>query len=336
MLLRSAGKLTPNVDTRTFFSRYWFLCLLALIVPIGLVAPGMGREVRESAWVIPTLVGVTLGISGFTLDTRRLAVQAANWRAILLTLSSTYLVAPAAGWGACWLFGPDEGAPVFLEALMIMAAQAGTLASALALTLVARGDQELALILTLLSNSLTVILTPLVLNLATGANVSFPAGQMMARMALVVLLPMTLGQVARRFLWSHAQPVLPVLRIVPQLIILVFVYTGFAAAAGHLRENLVIAARFLVACVCLHAFLIGFNYLLAGWIGLDSRSRTAVVYCGSQKTLPNGIYLWDRFFAHNPYGAIPLVLYHMFQLVVDTLLLPVFERQNKKTLERGA
>ncbi|MDG2213503.1 MAG: bile acid:sodium symporter, partial [Verrucomicrobiota bacterium] len=61
---------------------------------------------------------------------------------------------------------------------------------------------------------------------------------------------------------------------------------------------------------------------------LEWRERTAVILCGSQKTLPNGIYVWNNFFQANPYGAVPLVLYHLFQLVVDTLLVPKFEERN--------
>ena len=53
-----------------------------------------------------------------------------------------------------------------------------------------------------------------------------------------------------------------------------------------------------------------------------------MIFTGSQKTLPNGIYIWNTFFTTNPYGAIPLVLYHLFQLIVDTLLATNLERRN--------
>ena len=55
---------------------------------------------------------------------------------------------------------------------------------------------------------------------------------------------------------------------------------------------------------------------------LDSGTGTALVFSGSQKTLPNGIYLWERFFGDNPIGAgfrWPSIL---IQLVVDTFLVP--------------
>ena len=65
---------------------------------------------------------------------------------------------------------------------MILAAQASSLASALALTVLSRGNQEIALIFTLLSSSLTVIMTPLILKLSLGANVEFPVVNMTLKM----------------------------------------------------------------------------------------------------------------------------------------------------------
>lgn len=313
--------------------RFWFVLLLLLVIPVGVYWPEAGHRLRDSAWAIPCLVAVTLSIAGFTLNTGRLFRQAANVRAILMTLTSTYVVAPAGALTLSWLWGPpvDSGESIgayFLQSLLIMASQAGTLASAIALTIVSRGNQELALVLTLISNVLTVFLTPLVLQVTIGAQVDFPVVEMMSRMAVVVLLPVAFGQVARRFLWSRARPILPALRIVPQLIILVFVYAALSAAAEHLAEDLLLAARFLGACVSLHLLLLAWNYGTTWIAGLDAPSSTAVVFCGSQKTLPNGIYLWKEFFGANPYGAVSLVLYHVFELVFDTLLVPFFERRN--------
>lgn len=313
--------------------RFWFVILLLLVIPVGFLWPEAGQRLRDSSWAIPCLVAVTLSIAGFTLDTRRLFRQAANVKAILMTLTSTYVVAPSGAFALSWLWGPgvhSAGAigGYFLQSMLIMGAQAGTLASAIALTLVSRGNQELALVLTLISNVLTVFLTPLVLDVAIGAQVDFPVFEMMSRMAVVVLLPVAFGQVARRFLWARARPILPALRIIPQLIILVFVYGALSAAAEHLAEDLLLAARFFGACVSLHLVLLSWNYGTTRIAGLDARSSTAVVFCGSQKTLPNGIYVWKEFFGANPYGAVSLVLYHVFELVFDTLLVPIFERRN--------
>ena len=309
-------------------SRYWFLAMLLLMIPAGLWLPEGGQTIKNAKWATPVLVGMMMGISGFTLDTSKLRRQAASLGAISLVLFSTYCVAPAVAYGlALWL--QPAGHPHFLPAVMIMAAQASSLASALALTVLSRGNQELALIFTLLSSSLTVVLTPLVLQLSIGASVEIPLGQMIFKMLLVVVIPVALGQALRRFLWAKAKPLLKGIRLVPQLIILVFVYSGFSVATGQINGNADIVLRIVVLSALLHAILLAWNFGVSILLRMDSGTGTALVFCGSQKTLPNGIYLWQNFFGGNPIGALPLALYHLIQLIADTLLVPFLERRNQ-------
>ena len=309
-------------------SRYWFLAMLLLMIPAGLWLPEGGQTIKNAKWATPVLVGMMMGISGFTLDTSKLRRQAASLGAISLVLFSTYCVAPAVAYGlALWL--QPAGHPHFLPAVMIMAAQASSLASALALTVLSRGNQELALIFTLLSSSLTVVLTPLVLQLSIGASVEIPLGQMIFKMLLVVVMPVALGQALRRFLWAKAKPLLKGIRLVPQLIILVFVYSGFSVATGQINGNADIVLRIVVLSSLLHAILLAWNFGVSILLRMDSGTGTALVFCGSQKTLPNGIYLWQNFFGDNPIGALPLALYHLIQLIADTLLVPFLERRNQ-------
>ena len=128
----------------SFLKRHWFLVGIAAAVSCGSLLPEGGQALRSSGYAIPLLVAVVLAISGFTLDTSRLLVQARNLRAILLTLCTTYAMAPllayalARSWGPA-LDGAGSRGALFLEAMMILAAQAGTLASALAMTAIARG-----------------------------------------------------------------------------------------------------------------------------------------------------------------------------------------------------
>ena len=289
--------------------------------------PGPGNIIKANGYVIPVLVGIMLGIAGFTMDTSKLVEQSSNFRAIIPVLASTYILAPLVAYGLSQALAPESDEN-FLPAMMIMAAQAGSLASAIALTLMAGGNRELALICTLISNGFTVLLTPFVLELSIGTKVAFPISEMIARMALVILLPVAVGQLLRPIFWERARRAHDFIRIIPQFIILMFVYTGFSAATGQLSQDKDLVLRFFAACALLHLVLLGANTLLSGALKLQWPDRTALILCGSQKTLPNGIYIWNTFFVSNPYGAVPLVLYHLFQLIVDTLLVPFFEKRN--------
>ena len=152
--------------------------------------------------------------------------------------------------------------------------------------------------------------------------------ELMQRMMYVVLLPIILGQILRYYVWKKTKPIRPFIRIVPQVIILMFVYIGFASGSEKLQEDINIVLRFLVACALLHLLLLGLNTLISGLLGLKWPERTAMILSGSQKTLPNGMDVWKKSFGDNEYGAVPLVLYHLFQLLVDTLLVPKFEKKN--------
>ena len=313
--------------SRSFLGRYWFLVALIILIPVGMLAPDFGIEIKQGGWVVPLFVGVMLGIAGFTMDTSQLVKQSVNLRAILPVLFCTYIFAPAAAYGLGRLFAPS-GDVNFITAMMIMAAQAGSLASAIALTMMAGGNRELALVCTLLSNSLTVFLTPYILRISIDANIEFQVSEMISRMAIVVLVPVLVGQLLRHLIWDKTESVRPFIRMVPQFIVLLFVYTGFASGAGQLMQDGTLVVRFFGACIILHLLLLIFMTLVSGFLRLEWPERTAVILCGSQKTLPNGIYVWNNFFQANPYGAVPLVLYHLFQLVVDTLLVPKFEERN--------
>lgn len=316
----------------TFVSRYWFIAMLLMMIPAGIWLPEGGQAIKDSGWMTPMLVGMMMGISGFTLDTGKLHRQAANIGAISLVLFSTYCVAPAVAYGlALWLQPANH--PHFLTAVMIMAAQASSLASALALTVLSRGNQELALIFTLLSSSLTVVLTPLVLQFSISASVEIPLGQMILKMLFVIVIPVALGQTMRRFFWATAKPFLKSIRLIPQLIILLFVYSGFSVATSQISGNADIVLRIVTLSALLHAFLLGWNYCVSVLLRMDSGTGTALIFCGSQKTLPNGIYLWQHFFSENPIGALPLALYHLIQLIADTLLVPFLGRRNEAEIK---
>jgi sodium/bile acid cotransporter 7 len=310
----------------TFWRRHRFLVGLVAVIVAAFAFPAGGAAIRQAPLALPLLTATSLFLSSVTLETAGLR-EGADVRGLALGLASTYVVAPLLAIALVRVLGPQDGGGrsegyYFFEAMMIVAAQAGTIASAPALTLVAGGNQALALLITLSTNLLTSLITPLILRLTVGTVVAFPVGQMMREDALVVLLPVVTGQIVHRLCWSRMGHLLPVIVRLPQMIILVFVYTGVAMAASRLSERPALILSFLATAATLHVALLVWNHRSATWLGLSEANRTAVVFCGSQKTLPNGIYLWDKFFPANPHGALALVCYHVFQLVLDSLLVP--------------
>lgn len=311
----------------SWLRRNWFLCGVAAVCGLGVAWPQAGQRIAASGVVLPVLVAVTLFVSGYLVDSSRLARQAINLRAIAVTMAAAYALAPAIavglGQGLVWFPAGLDAHQVdgVRQALVLTMAQAGTLVSAIAYTMVARGDRELAIVLTLVSNAATPVLTPLVLEVGIGAQVTLPVAEMMQRLVYTVLLPVVAGLVAQRLIRIEAPGGRLVLRLLPQVIVLVFVYTGFSAAAGTLGARPDLVVLVLVLCLTMRVALMAGTLALSLLARFDGPARTAVVLCGSQKTLPNGVYLWREFFAANPFCPVALIVFHVVQLVFDSLVL---------------
>jgi predicted Na+-dependent transporter len=284
-----------------------------------------GRVLGAVPGLVGGLVAIVLFFSGLGLDPAKLARQGAQGRAILWVLLTTYGVGPLAGYALALLLRPGGDAEIadhFVEAVVLASAQASTLAAAIALTRAARGNGELAVVLTVVSNLAAVFLTPWILRALLSVGVSFSTVEMTGRMALVVVLPVMIGMgtrmaTRRRFPhWPERT------RQVPQAIILVFTYLAVASAAGVIEERPGLAVRFLGVALALHAVLVAWSLLGARLLRLDRPTATAVIYAGSQKAVPNGIYLWTTYFGANPLGAVPIVLMQVVQLVTGYLLIP--------------
>jgi sodium/bile acid cotransporter 7 len=91
-----------------------------------------------------------------------------------------------------------------------------------------------------------------------------------------------------------------------------------AGEVGKLEAGPLLAA----GAICLVVHLAGVALGLGGGrlLGLEHAERVAVAFAGSQKTLPVALYLVDGYFADRPLAVVPLVLYHVGQLVADTLI----------------
>ena len=78
----------------------------------------------------------------------------------------------------------------------------------------------------------------------------------------------------------------------------------------------------LTACVCLATHLVA---LLVGlWsarrLGFDRGAQIASALVGSQKTLPVSLVLLGLYFPGCALGVVPMLFYHMGQLILDTFI----------------
>jgi sodium/bile acid cotransporter 7 len=307
-----------------FLARRWFLIALLLGITFTLLwTPGVAVVVN--ALPPRVTVAIVLGLMSSSLETRRLWQALRRPAPVLWALLVTYGLLPLAGWAV----GPVLPGVDYQIGLLVITSVPCTLAAAIIWTRMGGGNEAVALLVTLLTSALSWLVTTAWLTLTTGQRVSVDPLAMMLTLILSLIVPVGLGQLAR---WPDSTRALldrgkAFLGVVAQLLVLAIILQAVALAADRLRSTLVEEAGplLVVALACMAIHGLG---LLAGFAGgsllrLDRGERMAVAIAGSQKTMPVSLLLVTTYFAGYPLAVVPVLFYHVGQLIVDTAVVDV-------------
>jgi sodium/bile acid cotransporter 7 len=302
----------------------WLVLAVALAVyfpgpasPGGFLQPELST--KFGVWVIFLLLGLSLPLRQLSAGYQPLRLQA-------FVLAWNYLGFPLLVGCGLLLLGPWVPAD-FKLGFALLAIMPTTIASAVSFTRLSGGHVANALVATVLSNVLAVLVVPLlcVLYLRVGAAVSIPVLPLFIQIGALILFPLILGQVVRRLFTELARAVSARTKPISQAIILFIVHAAFAQSisGGELGQVSLAALAALLAAVLL--LLLGASLLCwwtAGLLRLECERRIAALYCASQKSIATGWPLATAVLAVWPhpidaaFALIPLVLYHPLQLLL--------------------
>jgi sodium/bile acid cotransporter 7 len=304
--------------------------LLALVAAIALAAwhPEFGAS--GSPLHLDRLVGISISIvfflHGATLPTEALVRGARNWRLHLLVHGSTFVLIPLLGLAA--LIATRSFLPAGLALGVYYACVVpSTISSSVALVAVARGNVPAAVFNATLSGILGVFATPMLASfVADTAGIDLPLGDAIRSVALKVLVPLAVGQVARPLLAGWLGRHKKATQLADRGSIVLIVYGAFcesiSAGVWSHADWIAIGA----ALVVMAAVLAAATALLTaarGVLGFSREDGIVAVFCGSQKSLASGMPVANVLFGGNPsLGLIvlPMILYHQMQLVLGAVL----------------
>lgn len=294
---------------------------MVVIWVIGFLVPEWGKAYQQSQCVDWAIALVML-CGGITLETSHLFAQVKNWRAVALSVPLMFVVAPLIIYLVTLpLRYSDSGlSRELVVGFMILASQSCTLGSGIVVTTAARGNVALALVVTILNSMLSAFMTPLILRLTLSADIEFEVGQMIGKLSLIILAPVAIGQLLRPLCRAHIERARWLPSILTQLVILSLIFMSVGAAAEWMRRSPWLVLVLTVANLVLHLVILGVNYAASTLVCRTDASRRALAICSSQKTLATGSFVWSKYFADNPLGGVPMILYHVVQLVFDSLL----------------
>lgn len=288
------------------------LAVAALWPPRGWVGP-----------VLSTAAGIAVGlqffISGLRLPPSAALQGVRAWRPHLVIVAFSFAVFPLLGFGVAagssWFLSRELVAGLLFLTMLPTAVQTAT-----TFTGIAGGNTALAVCAASISNLLGVVATPLLAALVLGSFGGLHADAVF-KIGLQIFVPFVAGQLLHKPLarWTvrRAKP----LKVVDRSAILLVVYGAFGAAvAGGLWQQIPPAQLAVTAGICaaLLALVLSATSLTARRLGLGRADATAVLFCGSQKSLASGLPLSAILF-HGPLAGVvilPVIMYHAMQLIV--------------------
>lgn len=314
---------------RRFFLDRWFLVGMVVLVGLALAFPGPLSEAARP--LDPRIViALALAIMAWTMPTRTLGEEIRRPWGALAAVFVGYGPLPFAGAYLGELLSPSDLRVGFLIACCVPC----TLASCILWTRLAGGNEATALLAVLLATLSSPLIVPALLALTLGAQVELPVESMAADLAITVVAPVVLGQALRRAEAARrfADRRKALLGALAQIFILATVVRAASSMGLRLREETNLSVGGLAACAVtamgLHLVALIGGYAVSQRLGLDRPRAIAVGFCGSQKTLPVSLALFDQYFkADYPLAMAPLVFFHFGQLLLDTLVAERWKRQ---------
>lgn len=310
-----------------FLAKYWFFIGIVAVFILAFAWPDAGIVIKE--WSL-LKVGIFLCflITGLTLRTSEIVAEIRNVKAISVALLSTFVLFPIVAVSLARICFPDNTG--FVVGVSILSVVPVTIASGAVMTGLAKGNVPLSLMFCVVANFVAIFTVPLSLSLILRVEqeIALPVGAMIFKLVRLILLPTLIGQVLRIWLKSHVASWSKAFSIFSQVIVLLIIFNAAASSREQMMSLGIRVFYVLLFTVLLHGLILLGNFGLAKLIRLNRPSVAAFTIHISQKTLTVSFVVWSGYFATQyPLALIPVVAYHLTQMIADTFVAHRFRAQ---------
>lgn len=316
-----------------FLRKNWFFIGIAVVIIMSFTLPELGWLVREYG-ILNIGIFLVFFITGLTLETYGIGSQLRNYKALIAATLSSLVFFPIIARVLAGMTLSQE----FLVGVCIIAVSPVTVASGVLMTSIGRGNVALALFICVLGNLLAIFTIPpsLSLLLRFEEGIDLPILKMLFGLLTTVLLPTLLGQIVRPFVKQTVLNLKKPFSIFQQCIVLLIIFNAVASSTNRIIEAGISIVIVTIFMILLHSLFLIMNYGISKLINLDRASTTAFTIQTSQKTLTVSYLIWAGYFATQyPMAMIPGILYHLSQMIMDTIVAERFRIADIKANESG-
>ncbi|QCR35400.1 bile acid:sodium symporter family protein [Nissabacter sp. SGAir0207] len=316
------------------------LTLIGTVVLASLL-PAQGAFVPFFSHLTTAAVALLFFMHGAKLSREAILAGSNNWRLHLLVMCSTFIIFPLLGMALQW-WSPLPVSPEIYAGFVYLCILPATVQSAIAFTSLAGGNVAAAVCSASASSLLGIFVSPMLVGLLM--NVHSGEQHMLSQVGSIVLqllVPFVLGHLSRPWLAGWISRHKKVIGKTDQASILLVVYSAFSEAVTHgIWHQVGIGSllAILLFCAVLLAIILAFNMFVARRLGFSRPDEITIVFCGSKKSLANGVPMANILFPAASVGVmvLPLMLFHQVQLMTCAVLAKRYQQRQAAALTPAA
>ena len=311
-----------------------FTITLIAVVLVATILPAQGSFVPFFDNLTTAAIALLFFMHGAKLSRESIIAGGSHWRLHLWVMCSTFVVFPIIGVLFAW-WTPINVDPQLYAGFLYLCILPATVQSAIAFTSLAGGNVAAAVCSASASSLLGIFLSPLLVGLVMNIHGAGGSLEQVGHIMLQLLLPFVLGHLSRPWTANFVARNKKWIAKTDQSSILLVVYTAFSEAVvnGIWHKVGVGSLVFIiVVSLILLALVIGINTFVARKLGFSKADEITIVFCGSKKSLANGIPMANILFPTSVLGimVLPLMIFHQIQLMVCAGMARRYKEQTDK------
>ncbi|WP_075181396.1 bile acid:sodium symporter family protein [Pantoea sp. 1.19] len=318
--------------------------MVKLIITVMLASflPARGAFVPFFDGLTTAAIALLFFMHGAKLSREKIIAGSSHWRLHLWIMFSTFVLFPLLGLALVWWHPVNVGEEIYTGFLYLCILPA-TVQSAIAFTSMAGGNVAAAVCAASASSLLGVFISPLLVNLVMNVHSDGPSNglEQIGKILLQLLVPFILGHLSRRWIGGWIERHRGLIGKTDQTSILLVVYTAFSEAVvnGIWQQVGVDTLLWILAgSLLLLTVVLLINLLAARGFGFSRADEITMLFCGSKKSLANGVPMANILFPAASVGIIvlPLMIFHQVQLMVCSFIAQRYKKKGDQAAAEAA